>query len=62
MEVELKYKLYSSVNNFFNNKNEYIDFCKKIYTTLKDVPQDELYEKLITSVAEIIHESNNIAE
>ncbi len=59
MEIELKYKLYSFINQFLNNQNEYINFYKKIYETLKDVPQDKLYEQLIISVAEIVHESNN---
>ena len=59
MEIELKYKLYSFINQFLNNQNEYINFYKKIYETLKDVPQDELYKQLIISVAEIVHESNN---
>ncbi len=59
MEIELKYKLYSFINQFLNNQNEYINFYKKIYEALKDVPQDELYKQLIISVAEIVHESNN---
>lgn len=59
MEIELKYKLYSFINQFLNNQNEYINFYKKIYETLKDVPQDELYKQLIISVAETVHESNN---
>ena len=57
-EIKLKLELYSSIENFMEEKDDIIETIKKVYLSLKDVPVEEMYNKLITELANIIHDDN----
>ena len=54
-EIELKLELYSSIESFMEEKDDIIETIKKVYLSLKDVPVEEMYNKLILELANIIH-------
>ena len=58
-EIELKLELYSSIESFMEEKDDIIETIKKVYLSLKDVPVEEMYNKLILELANIIHGDND---
>ena len=58
-EIKLKLELYSSIENFMEEKDDIIETIKKVYLSLKDVPVEEMYNKLILELANIIHGDND---
>ena len=58
-EIELKLELYSSIESFMEEKDDIIETIKKVYLSLNDVPVEEMYNKLILELANIIHGDND---
>lgn len=58
MEIEMKYVLYSTIEEFAKEQEDIIKFVKNLYATLKDIPVDELQKEFIHALAEVVHESN----
>lgn len=61
-EYTLKLKFYKTIVKVMNNQTEiknFLELLQKLYTALKDVPPEELQKEFISSLAEIIHETNN---
>lgn len=58
MEIEMKYAFYSTIAEFAKEQEGIIKLVKNLYTTLKDVPADELQKEFIKALAEIVHETN----
>lgn len=56
MEIEIKYALYSIIVTFVKEQNDFIEFAKRLYDALKDVPIEELRKELISNIAELVHE------
>ena len=61
-EIRLKLALYSVIEEFVNEKTDIVVTIKKLYLAMKDTPVEELQNKLIDSLASIIHEENKKAE
>lgn len=61
IKLDMKYTFYSTLNDLFKEQENVIDFVKKLYSALKDVPLEELQGKLISEIANIIQsgESNS---
>ena len=57
-EWKIKAKLYEIITIFIDNQKQSLELLKKMYTTLKDVPLEELQKEFINKLAEIIHEEN----
>ena len=55
-EHELKLTLYSSIQNFVENKSDIFETLNKVYIACKDTPVDELQNKLIEEIAKLVHE------
>ena len=58
-EHELKLTLYSSIQNFVENKSDIFETLNKVYIACKDTPVDELQNKLIGEIAKLIHEDSD---
>lgn len=61
-EYTLKLKFYKTIVKVMDNQTEiksFLELLQKLYTALKDVPPEELQKEFISSLAEIIHETNN---
>lgn len=58
-QLELKAALYRALSTFVSDRQDYKKLLQDIYTALKDVPVDELQQKLIEEIAVLVHESNN---
>lgn len=56
-EVQLKLTFYTYVNTIITNNKEIVSSVLSLISTLKDTPIDELQDKFIETLAEIIHES-----
>ena len=61
-EIRLKLALYSVIEEFVNEKADIVATIKKLYLAMMDTPVEELQNKLIDSLASIIHEENKKAE
>lgn len=55
-EIELKLKIYTSINTLLTEQNEIIGLAKDLYTALKDTPVNDLQNQLILAVAELAHQ------
>lgn len=61
-EYTLKLKFYKTIVKVMDNQTEiksFLELLQKLYTALKDVPPEKLQKEFISSLAEIIHETNN---
>jgi hypothetical protein len=56
-EIQLKLTFYTYANTIIANNKEIIASVLSLISTLKDTPIDELQDKFIETLAEIIHES-----
>lgn len=56
-EIELKTLLYSYALNFVKEKEDIIKVLTNLVTALKDVPPEELQEKLIEQIVRNIERS-----
>lgn len=61
-EIRLKLALYSVIEEFVNEKTDIVVTIKKLYFAMKDTPVEELQNKIIDSLASIIHEENKKVE
>lgn len=54
-EIELKLTLYTYVSALINERKNVIDLVENIYKALKDIPAEELQDRLIKEIAELVH-------
>lgn len=54
-EIELKLTLYTYVSTLINERKNVIDLVENIYKALKDIPAEELQDRLIKEIAELVH-------
>lgn len=59
-EWEMKAALYKAFSFIIDDKKDSIQLLQNLYTSLKDVPEDELLNEFIGKLAEIIHEENKM--
>lgn len=60
-EWKVKAMLYGTIAQLMDNQDEIKDMIglvKKLYNELKDVPVEDLQQKFISALAEIIHNDN----
>ena len=60
-EWKVKAMLYGTIAQIMDNQDEIkdmINFVKKLYEELKDVPAEDLQKEFIGKLAEIIHNEN----
>lgn len=57
-QMELKALFYGVIAALVENKKESMDLIQNLYGALKDVPAEELQEKLIKQIAMMVHEPN----
>ena len=55
MEIEMKYAFYSTIMEFAKEHEDITKLIKNLYTSLKDVPAEDLRKEFIHALAEIIH-------
>lgn len=55
-EIELKLTLYTYASALLNEKKNIIDLAGNIYNTLKDIPMEELQDRMIKELAEMVRE------
>lgn len=55
-EIALKLALYSTIENFMNEKEDVVKLITNLYLSLKDTPVDDLRDELMGKLAEVIHE------
>lgn len=55
-EIKVKAMLYETAATLLDNQKEITDLVVKLYTSLKDVPVEEIKNEFIKQLAEIIHE------
>jgi len=58
-EHRIKLALYSSIEKVMDEKSDIIDTIQALYLSIKDTPINELQEKFITALAEVIHNGTN---
>ena len=56
MEIEMKYTIYSAIAELAKEQENIIKLVKDLYTSLKDVPVDDLRKELISNIATLAHE------
>ena len=61
-EWKVKALIYETLGSFLDNQKELMDFVRRLYTALKDVPAENLQQELIAKFADIIREEKNTAE
>ena len=60
-EWKVKAMLYGTIAQIMDNQDEIkdmINFVKKLYEELKDIPAEDLQKEFIGKLAEIIHNEN----
>ena len=57
-EIEMKYAIYSTIEEFIKEQEDIIKFVKKLYIVLKDVPIEDLKKEFVHAIAEVVHEAN----
>lgn len=55
-EIELKLTLYTYASALLNEKKNIIDLAGNIYNTLKDIPMEELQDRMIKELAGMVRE------
>lgn len=61
-ELKVKVTFYELMANIIDNQKEYIEFIKKIYDSLKDVPVNEFKSEFIEKLGEIAYEKSKDVE
>lgn len=57
-ELKVKVAFYELMSTMINNRKEYVDFIKRLYDSLKDVPVNELRSEFIEKLGEIAYEKS----
>lgn len=57
-EWKLKLAFYTVIEKVLGEQKDFIKLISDMYTALKDTPTEELQNKLITTLAELIHNDN----
>ena len=60
-EWKVKEMLYGTIIQIMDNQDEIkdmLDFVKRLYEELKDVPTEDLQKEFVSKLAEIIHNEN----
>ena len=57
-EWKVKRYLYGTIAALIDNQKDVLEFLQKMYTTLKDVPGEDLQKEFLSKLAEIVHEDN----
>lgn len=55
-EIELKLTLYTYASALINERKNVIDLAENVYKALKDIPAEELQDRLIKEIAGLVHE------
>lgn len=55
-EIELKLTLYTYASTLINERKNVIDLVENIYKALKDIPAEELHDRLMKEIAGLVHE------
>ncbi len=55
-EWKVKAQLYGLIISVMNNQKNIIEFIQKLYTSLKNVPTDQLRSELISKIADLVHQ------
>lgn len=55
-EWKVKALFYGLIVNVMNEQTDIIEFIQKLYTSLKDVPADQLRSELMGKIAELAHQ------
>lgn len=58
-EHRIKLALYSSIEKVMDEKSDIINTIQALYLSIQDTPINELQEKFITALAEVIHNGTN---
>lgn len=61
-EIQLKLTIYGYANKLIENNKEIISAIVNLIGSFKDTPIDELQDKVIEAMAEIIHKSGIATE
>lgn len=54
-EHKIKLALYSSIEKVMDEKSNIIETIQNLYLSIKDTPINELQEKFISALAEVVH-------
>lgn len=54
-EIELKLKIYSYTIEYINKKQEMFTVLSRVYNSLRDTPVEDMQEKLIHEIAQLVH-------
>ena len=60
-EWKVKTMLYGTISQIMDNQDEIkdmLDFIKRLYEELKDVPTEDLQKEFVSALADIIHNEN----
>ncbi len=57
-EWKVKAIIYGTIVSLIDNQQDILNVISKMYTALKDVPQDEIQKEFVIKLAEIIHQEN----
>lgn len=57
-EWKLKLAFLTMVENVVREKESIIKLAGNLYTTLKDVPMEELQKEFVSVIAKLVHEDN----
>lgn len=57
-EWKVKGQIYGIIASVMNNQKDFLSFLQKLYTSLKDVPVEDMQKELIGKIAELVHEDN----
>ena len=54
-EHKIKLALYSSIEKVMDEKSNIIETIQNLYLSIKDTPINELQEKFISALVEVVH-------
>ncbi len=57
-EWKVKATIYGIIASVMDNQKEIIEFVRKLYVSLKDVPAEDIQKELISKIAELVHDDN----
>ena len=61
-QMELKALFYNAITALAQNRKGIMELAQNLYTALKDIPAEELQEKLMEQIAIMAHEPNNTGD
>ncbi len=59
-EWKVKAVLYEALGGLLDDQKELIDFARRLYAALKDVPAEKLQAELIAKLADIISKEESV--